>query len=234
MLKSKSQPSNLDRDGDAEITDSGSQIPQKTYHNLPDDAITLLDNVPAMWEPVELDTFSVQLPSNIPVYKGYDYSISSSLQNRSFEPSMFRSLLVLKDETPFSEKQFNDLWTKSGGVELSVPNDALPIKKENNCFAFLLDSEVIYNVLSSVLASLELSLSKSKQNSNKNTYENILTFSLYRTLSGLDTEGGNSKEANFNEPLEVLESVVKMFSISPEERKCNTFYNCHFNFLTAI
>lgn len=214
MLKPENEPPAHDQDGDTILTTSAN-VQTKSYGDLPQDAITLLDNVSAIWEPIELNDKIISLPSNLPIYKGFDSNSDTQNINSHIEKPSFRSLKELKAETPLSDKQIDHLWAKKGGVQLSIPNQTNELKK---C-AFLISSNVVYRVLSSILASLELFQSKRDGNTKSNDYTNIQVLSLYDNMGNL-TENNDRKKSGYEEPLDVVESVVKMFSKETFERKC--------------
>lgn len=164
------------------------------YTTCNDDALILLDNIPAIWETQDIDVSSIQLPSSIPSYTGCHDTLRTAPEN----DYMTRESLSM--QTPLSEKQFDDLWRNSVCVELDE-NWGENGKK----FAFKVDEDTIRKVLSRILVITETRPSEFPT-------DKLFPKELHGNM-------GHEHDLYYEEPLGVVDSVLRRFSKEEEERK---------------
>lgn len=212
----------IDEDGDVSLpAQNVFGIPTKSYVDLPDDSITILNNVPTIWEPVEVESKTTKFPLNLPVY--YERGVSSisiedTLDSDSLDSSRKSclSLKELKDLTPLSSDEFDELWIAKGGVELPksllFPLDGADEFEDR--YAVTVDLETVHRVLGEILVAVETSRRKNKKkdgNLGVNEFSDISPINIYSEI-----ETVTSRQP---EPIYVIEAVLKKFSNERTDRK---------------
>lgn len=165
----------------------------------------LLSNIPTFWETIEVtnsasEDLSAGLFDKIPRYYGaHEHSFnrqSHSVGGTKLTRKRPDSLEMVRNRTPVSNAEFVDLWQKHAGIEFT---------HEGVGEAYLISEDLIYEVLKDILVGLQ---------PGGMTISAVTPSLVYKQLA--DAEDNGEK---YEEPFQVVESVIRMFATNSEERE---------------
>lgn len=176
--------------------------------------LRLLSNIPIYWETTEVtsnshDVGSEKLLDDVPHYFGAQEHFPKKADKTTALPptknglsrKRQESIDVVRNRTPLSDGEFVKIWRRHAGVELNSGDGNEPGE------AYILSEDVVFEVLKDVLVALKPGIQSISKVSTKDIYAQL------------------TEDDEYEEPIEVVESVIRKFATVSEERK---YFSCFY------